>query len=287
MNNFTERKLSFRFFRRNDRQTIAFIGADYPSTVSVECSGLPSLNQAEIKIYNLNKNLMSLLTFLTFKNLNVSDVSIECLVEKDTVFVGDIVSSTPVYDMPDIYLLVKAMTDIVYLIAPSKDIVYSIPRNQEYVEIPVKRIVQDILKDTKKAITFNDVGTARIFYPRYLGSKIQQLEKLKLDADINIIINHNIIRVFSKKSGVSDDVLNIDGSSNNIVGQISNNKEGVQFTCLFNNNLELGGKIEIRNNKINPQANGIFYVYTVVHSLSNQIADGDFFTTVKARYIGE
>lgn len=286
MNNFFVKKLCYNFYDRKTRKTIAFINDDYPSILNIECAGLPSLNRADITIYNLNKDVMNLLTFLAFKNLNVSDVAVECLNENKTIFVGDVIASTPVYNMPDPYLSVQAMTDLIYLISPSKDIIYDIPPEEDYLTIPIRNIAKDILFDTKKAITYNDIGNAKVTDPRYLGSKIQQLEKLKTDADINIVVNHDSIGFFSKYAGISEKIFVINANSNKIIEQIANDKEGVNFRILFENQIELGGKIQIIGDKVNRQANGIFYVYDVRHELSNKIPNGNFFTAVKARYLG-
>lgn len=286
MNNFFTRKLTYRFFRRITRTTVAMISDEYPSTVEIEYAGLPSLNQANLKIYNLNKNIINSLTFLSFRNLNISDLCVECLNESKTIFIGDVVASTPIYDLPNPYLSVQAMTDIVYLVSPSKNIIYPIPPGRDYIEIPVIAIAKSIFSDTRKVITFNDIGIMRVSDPRYLGSKIQQLEKLKIDANINIIVNYDSVNLFSKYSGISKRVLDIDASSDKIVNHISNDKEGINFTILFNNNIELGSKIYVHNDTVNRQANGLFYVYDIKHSLSNKIPNGNFFTTLKARYLG-
>lgn len=286
MNSFTIKKLSYRFIQRDKKQFIAKIDSSYPSTLSIEYAGLPSLNQASIKIFNIRPDVMNLLSFLSYKSLDLSNLVVECLVDEKTVFKGDIVESIPMYDIPNPYLQVKAMTDIIYLVQPSKDIIFDIPDNNDFIDIPIKDIINTIFSDTNKNISYKNVDSVRVTNPRYLGSKIQQLEKIKLEADINIVVNYDSVNVFSKDSSSSNTILNIDGGGNEIVKQISNDKEGIILNTIFNNNFELGKQIRITDNKINPQANGNFYIYELRHDLSCNIPNGNFFTNIKARYLG-
>lgn len=287
MNNFFSKKLSYIFYKRSTKQVMASIGDDYPSNLEITFAGLPSLNSATIRIYNLNKNVMNLLTFLNFRSHEVSDLYVECLNENKTVFIGDIINSTPVYNMPNPYLDIKAMTDILYLVSPSPEISYAIVGNRDYTTISVPEIAKRIFSDTQKALVFHDVGLIRVLDPHYRGSKIEQLEKLKTDADINIVVNYDNVKFFSKYKGATFETYNIDASNNSIVEQISNDKEGINFSMLFNNNLELGSKIQIYNDKINRQANGVFYVYDLTHRLSNKIPGAEFFTHVRAHFLQE
>lgn len=286
MNNFYVKKLSYIFKERETEQIITEIDYKYPSTLSIECAGLPSLNKASIKIYNLKSNIMGLLSFLSYDSLSLPNIIVECLVDRKTVFIGDIVESIPVYDIPNPYIQVKAMTDIVYLVQPSRDIIYNIPSNKDSVDVPIKRIIDDIFADTNKNISYNNIKNIKITNPRYLGSKLQQLEKVKLEADINIVVDYDSVTVFPKNSSSSNEVLSIDGSTNQIVEQISNDKEGIILTTVFNNNFELGKQIRIFGNKVNSRANGNFYIYELKHELSCNIPSGDFFTKIKARHLG-
>lgn len=288
MKDFIPRQLSYRFFDTNKNKLIFYCGPEYPSTANIELAGLPTLNSAEIRIFNLNSNVMNLLSFLNYKSLEISNITVECLVDKEIVFRGDVIESMPIYDIPNPYLQVKAMTDIYYMVKQSKDIVYNIPEDKYSIVVSIKDIINQIFSDTKKNISYYGVDKVNITNPRYLGSKIQQLEKIKEEAQINIVLNFDSVIVFPKLKIVRiGKIINIDGNGNKIVNQIKNDKEGINATFLFNNLITMGKTIRITDCKLNIQANGEFIIYDVRHSLSCNIPNGDFFTEIKARYLSE
>lgn len=284
MDNLVNRKINYRFIDTEKNITIANISHCYPSTLLIECAGLPSLNKALIKIFNLKSSVMSNLSFLSFRTLNLPRISIECLVENKTVFKGDVTSSIPIYDIPNPYLQITAMTDYWALIKPSKDILFEIPDGKDYIEISIKDVVDEIFEDVKKNknISYYNVNNVKILNPRFVGSKIQQLEKIIEEGKVNIIDNYDSIKVILKGNKSYTEIIEVNGNSNKIVKQISNDDRGINFMMLFDNNIELQKKLKITKNEINPQANGEFVIYEVEHSLSCNIPNGDFFTKVKA-----
>lgn len=284
MDIFNKRNIRYKFYNKNNN-LIADLKENYPNTININFDGLPSLNKAEIKIYNLKPSLMNLITFLKYKSLELPHLVIECIVDNQIVFKGDIIESIPVYDIPNPYIKISAMTDIHYLVEPSKDILYDIPNGKDFIEKKIKDVIDDIFYDTNKSISYYNVDSVVITNPRYLGSKIEQLEKIKNEANINIVLNHDNVIVAPKilRNPIGD-IINIKGNDKRIVKQISNDKEGIVFTTIFNNNLTLLKTVRIFNNKLNENANGNFIIYYVEHSLSSNIPEGEFFTRVKARF---
>lgn len=156
MNNFFRRKLKYRFLvREKNRTTVKkVIDDEYASELSIDCPGLPALNSANLKIYNPNMESMLDLGFLQYRTSMTSNVTLECIYEQDgqdrVIFRGDIINSIPVYDIPNPYLNITAMTDYHSLIKPSKDIIYEIPEGKYYVEVPIRDIVDKILEVNPK-----------------------------------------------------------------------------------------------------------------------------------------
>lgn len=314
MNNFFRRKLKYRFLvkEKNNRMTVKKVIDDkYASELSIDCPGLPALNSVNLKIYNPNIESMLDLSFLQYRK--TSNAVLECIYEQDEqdkiIFRGDIINSIPIYDIPNPYLNITAMTDYNSLIKPSKDIIYEIPDSMYYIEVPIRDIIDKILEvdpKTKKinydnrCISYYGVDNFKIVNPRLQGSKIIQLDKVRTEArlkssgkrqineteaNINIIINFDSIIISPVETPSYKDTYQIDCKENRIINQISNDRCGISFSILYDPNINLGKKIKIINDELNPLANGNFIVYDVKHSLSCNMLNGEFFTKVKAKYM--
>lgn len=276
--NFKKRNLYFRFLK--DKKTVFETKDVYPCEISINNDSLPSLNRADIKIFNLNKNIMSMLSFISNKGLELSNMEVVCLNDNKIIYVGDIIQSIPVWNIPNPYLHVEAMTDIKYLIKISENIFY-----ENLICVPIKTLVKKIFYDTNKSINFFGVDEITVLNPRYQGSKIRQLEDLMKDTNINITVDYDSITVYSKDFKDIKNTVKINCDDFNIIGGISKDKEGVNFKIIFDNTLSIGKTIKIIGTNQYTETIGDYQIYGLKHSLSSLIPNGDFFTEIKARYI--
>ena len=261
-------------------KNIKTIIQDLAIKVDIDCSGLPSLNSANICIYNLSQQELNKFSYIQTRPLNNSKytIYIYSIVEeqRQLVFVGDVVNAYPVYtQIPDVFLQIEAITD------------YNLTNNFE-TPLSFKGVVkvQDIVKNMadKMKKTFTNNGVDETTENLYLeGSTINQVKQLSNDYNYNTIIDRNNIIISKKGQPTENTLIEIDCNSGLVQGYIQNDQNGILLKTYYNSNFQLNGKLRVKN-AINSICNGDWIITKVSHSLSSRI-NGDWSSIIKASYI--
>ena len=261
-------------------KNIKTIIKDLAIKVDIDCSGLPSLNSANICIYNLSQQELNKFSYIQTRPLNNSKytIYIYSIVEeqRQLVFVGDVVNAYPVYtQVPDVFLQIEAITD------------YNLTNNFETPSsfkgvVKVQDIVKNMADKMKKTFTNNGVDeTTENLYLE--GSTINQIKQLANDYNYDTIIDRNNLIISKKGKPIEESMTIIDCNSGLVQGYIQNDQNGILLKTYYNSNFQLNGKLRIKN-AINSICNGDWIITKVSHSLSSRI-NGDWSSTIKASYI--
>ena len=261
-------------------KNIKTIIKDLAIKVDIDCSGLPSLNSANICIYNLSQQELNKFSYIQTRPLNNSKytIYIYSIIEeqRQLVFVGDVVNAYPVYtQVPDVFLQIEAITD------------YNLTNNFE-TPASFKGVVkiQDIVKNMagKMKKTFTNNGVDETTENLYLeGSTINQIKQLSNDYNYDTIIDRNNLIISKKGKPIEEIMTIIDCNSGLVQGYIQNDQNGILLKTYYNSNFQLSGKLRVKN-AINSICNGDWIITKVSHSLSSRI-NGDWSSTIKASYI--
>lgn len=261
-------------------KNIKTIIKDLAIKVDIDCSGLPSLNSANVCIYNLSQQELNKFSYIQTRPLNNSKytIYIYSIVEeqKQLVFVGDVVNAYPVYtQIPDVFLQIEAITD--YNLTNN----FQTPSSFKGV-VKVQDIVKNMAGKMKKTFTNNGVDeTTENLYLE--GSTINQIKQLSNDYNYDTIIDRDNLIISKKGKPVEENMTIIDCNSGLVQGYIQNDQNGILLKTYYNSNFQLNGKLRVKNS-INSICNGDWIITKVSHSLSSRI-NGDWSSIIKASYI--
>lgn len=253
---------------------------DLPIKITIECAGLPSLDTANIQIYNLNQFLLNRLSFIQNRPLNRSRYSINVYsVENEQnrlVFAGDVVNAFPVYiQVPDVYLSIECQTGY------NSAIETKTPLSLKGA-VKVQEVVKNIATDLKKSFTNN--GVDEVSENLYLeGSSIAQLNEISRNYNFTTIIDRNSIIISPKDKYTANTTIVVDCNSGLVDGYISNSQDGISLTTYYNSNYQLNGHLKIKN-AINTICNGDWVVTKITHNLSSLI-NGEWNSSIKGAYV--
>lgn len=261
-------------------KNIKTIIKDLAIKVNVDCSGLPSLNSANVCIYNLSQQQMNQFSYIQARPLNNSKYTIYVYSieeqQKKLVFIGDVVNSFPVYtQVPDVFLQIEAITD------------YNLTNNFE-TPLSLNGIVkvQDVVKNIANKInkSFTNNGVDETTENLYLeGSTINQVKQLSNDYNYNTIIDRDNITISKKGKPTENTLIEIDCNSGLVQGYITNDQNGVLLKTYYNSGFTLNGRIRIKN-ALNTICNGDWIITKLSHNLASRI-NGEWSTIIKASYI--
>jgi hypothetical protein len=102
----------------------------------------------------------------------------------------------------------------------------------------------------------------------YSGSKLKEVEKLNELININAYIDDNNLIVRNKNTALAGYVYNI-SQATGMVGIPEINERGVVVKTLFNNDIKIGGTVNI-NSSLNPNANGSWLINKLTYDLQNR-----------------
>lgn len=253
---------------------------DLPIKINIECAGLPSLDTADIQIFNLNQFLLNRLSFIQNRPLNASKYTIDVYnvenEQKRLVFTGDVINAYPVYTQaPDVFLAVECQTGYNSAIEPKT------PLSIKGV-VKIQEIVSNIATDLKKSFTNNGVDeNSENLYVE--GSSIAQLSEIGKSYNYNTIIDRNSIIISPKDKYTANTTTVVDCNSGLVDGYISNSQDGISLTTYYNSNYQLNGHLKIKN-AINTICNGDWVITKITHSLSSFI-NGEWNSTLKGAYV--
>lgn len=245
-----------------------------PMSVNVGKSGLPAMNNANIKIDGLSRELLQQLTFLSFRTLQVNRNTITIVAEDSIAFQGEITSAFPDFsNAPQVGIKIEAITGYsqkVIAVSP-----YSLKGS-----IPVSSIARTISE--KAGFSFVDKGVnIQATNPHIQGSYVQQLTKLSETYDFGLTIEDGTVTIFpiEGKSSKVQVELSKDGG---LIGYPSFNQNGIQFKSQYISGVSIGDVITIKS--VLPSASGRWVVSSINHNLTFDVPSGEWSTTIQAGF---
>lgn len=129
-------------------------------------------------------------------------------------------------------------------------------------------------------LQFENSGVdVKIAYPYLSGSARAQAMTLAEHANINWTIDRDKLAIWPS-DGHRQGATPLISPQTGMVGYPSWSSVGVKVKTLFNNDLQLGGQIQIQSS-ITP-ANGTWTIHRIEHSLQCLTPNGEWFTTIEA-----
>lgn len=253
--------------------------------VEISKPGGKEKNKAKVRIYNLPMDDMQVLTTLAFQPLEVSKNGIAIYAGDDDnglslAFSGDIVSAVPNFNTsPDPSFDIDCVTGYVASVTPVPPLTAAGAQD-------VAMLMAAISSQVGMAFANRDV-TTQIRNPAIVGGPMEQAYQLADIARISLIVDDGEMVISQPGTLRTDDGGNtpVLGEGTGLLGYPSFDNEGVNFKCIYEPRLELGGPVRIKS--IVPRASGLWQITSIHHKLqANYPGAGTWESEVKATYPG-
>lgn len=125
----------------------------------------------------------------------------------------------------------------------------------------------------------NDVS---VILPKsyYSGSIMDQIESVRVQADINAIVENDTLAIWPKNGARTTHPIIKISPENGLVGYPTySSSAGLRFRTLFNSNLRINNRVEISGVEAAMGiANGDWVAHNIVHTLETETQGGQWFT---------
>lgn len=249
-----------------------------PIKVEIKRAGLPALDNAKITILGLSRDLMESVTFLNYKNLFINMNTIDIYAGDETgldlVFSGEITSAIPNFNnAPSINLEIDAITGY-------SSNVKAVPPLSIKGNIPVSQLCAQIARES--GFDFRNEGINIIASnPCIKGSNITKLKNIAQTYKIGMTIENKVVTIYPLNGSSAQLVLTISGD-NGLIGYPSFSQNGIDCKIMFAPAVSIGQKIKI--DSIVPKVSGVWWVYSLSHSIEANIPNGKWETNIQASY---
>ncbi len=237
--------------------------------------GSPGFDSAEIRIYGLTQSVMNQLSTLgvplPMARLNTVQLSAgDSASGLSVIYQGNIQNAWQNLDgMPDTFLQIVAYAGYFDAIAP-------IPPTSYKGSTDVATIMAGLAARMGRAFENNGVQV-KLSNPYFAGTAVQQAQACAKAADIELYDDGLTLAIWPKWSTRGGAVPLISPESG-LIGYPRYTSQGMEFRCLFNPNIKLGGVIQMKSS-IQP-ACGTWYVNKLTYDLSSRLPGGPWFCDV-------
>lgn len=252
---------------------------DFAVKASIEVAGLPSLDNASIRIYGLSLELMQQISFIQYKNLSASDYVVNLYAIEDDnkklAFTGNIVNAFPVFlNAPDVFFNIEAISNYASSLTLKNPLSFQ-------GSVKIQDIAKSIVKTMDKSFTNNgvDITDDDVYLD---GSPVGNLNTLSTSYNYDTVLDKNSITITPKGQPIEGTLTVIDCNDNLVNGYIENSQDGIYFATIYNSTFQLQGKIRVLNS-YNSVTNGDWVITGITHSLTSRI-NGEWFSNIKASY---
>ena len=249
----------------------------------IEKSGEPSKNQMTLKIYGMLQADMNTISPQEGSALAQQKNVVQVFAGDDEsgmpmAFSGDITEAWSVYKSPpDLYFHIKAIAGYYPSLAPAQPKSYS-------GATPVEVIMAALASDMGYTFENRDVTTS-LMSPYLAGSAMQQAKMVAEAANLEFGVDDDVLFIAPRgaaRLGSAQNVPFISAATGMKEYPIFG-KKGLEVTTLYNPNIKLGGLIKVAS--IVPNANGVWRVNGLKHSLESEKPGAHWFTKVKAVHL--
>lgn len=284
----TRRTMSVKFtlgtgdFGAGGENTVELSG--YRMSANIQKTGGAAMSTLELRVWGVPLDVMQRLTVLNklaFSQERSNTVTVFAGNEGTTptaVFSGTIKeawadASAP----PDMLFVVSAFTGGLDAVKPVPPTSYSGP-------VDVATLLAGIgaLMTPERAV--ENSGVSFVWENPYLpGTPMQQLRKIAIAANCNMVVDEAAIAIWPLGSARGDQSLLVSAGTG-LVGYPQFTQSGVSFRMLFNPALVFGQRIEIQS--VLGAANGTWVIAALAHTLEAEMPGGQWFTEVECGLLG-
>lgn len=281
---FVQRKINLTFklgrdtngvqytFTEGDFDTVTVTGLRIQATIAN--AGPPSMGEASVIVHGLTPSLQNQLSAVARLNdgqitTKFSQLVIEAgddTAGMSTVFVGQVsIAQTDANGAPDVRMHIAAHGGLLEAVKPAPPM--SFPGSAD-----VSVIMQTLA--TQNGYTFENNGvTAKLSTPYFHGSPRQQMEACANAANINWVLDGNILAIWPKGQSRTAAIPLI-APGTGMIGYPSNQGLGGSITVktLFNPQIAIGKPCQVQSSL--PYANGSFVMFQVSHDIESETPNG-------------
>jgi hypothetical protein len=298
---FTERAIDVTMtlgtgtFGQTGKNTVKLSGLRVVATVHK--GGPPSFDSAELRIYGLPPTIMNEVSTLgvpvmmTRRNNTILIEAGDVGGVMAAVFQGDIGKAFQNFDeQPETFFQVIAWTGAVPAMAPTPPI--SVEGGAD-----VATMMSGIARGMGYAFENSGVQV-KLSNPYFAGTALEQAHKLATAANIELYIDSGTFPptvAIWPKTGTRNGTIPLISPQSGLIGYPKYRDQAIEFRCLLNTNLRIGGQVELRSSlggaaipaqgATQDQAqragpNGVWFVSQLSHNLSAQVPGGPWFSDV-------
>lgn len=287
MGSFVQRKLDVVFTLASG----TFNGNEYDQVVIkdmrvrcvVDYPGSESMGSATIQIYGMSKALMDRLTVypMSANAITKSHVTIKAgTTENDmsVIFDGQIFKAYADYSSaPDVSFNVDAIVALVANLKPVDALSFE---GSVKVETIAEKIAEQL-----GAKLINESVDGFLTDASFRGTATEKLWKLRKSANIDVYYQYQsdypVLRICKKGYPINSQYVPIIAPETGLVGWPMPDGAGFCYIdVLFNPSIAHGGEIDVKSDY--PNADGTWYVLSMVHKLESQLPGGAWMTKITA-----
>ena len=258
----------------------------YRMTAAIEKNGIPAMNMAVLRVYGMDPSLMNRLSRVgvvptAVRNNVVTVMAGDLGGTQSLAFAGVLMDAWADYGgAPEVSFNITASTGYLQNMKPVLPSSYPGPTD-------VVTIMQNLANVMGYTLENNFGGPSGIVLssPYLPGTARPQAIAAAAAADIFLVLEDDdgIMAIFPKSGARATAIPLIQPPPyGEMVGYPSYIGPGlIQVKMLYNPGVRFMGNVRIQNSIVTP-ANGLWRVTKLTHSLSSQMPDGDWFTSIVA-----
>ncbi len=235
--------------------------------------------ESQIQIFGLKQPLMNYLTGTGYGATEVRNNTI--VVEAgdeggalSTVYQGKIQYCYGDYSgAPDVFLDIRCFASLVAAVKPQP--------SRSYKGVKDAAAIMEELAQEMGLVFENDGVTVKLTDQHLNGTTLDQVKQCAQAANINYSDEFGKLVIWPKNGHRSQSPIITLSAQTGMVGYPAISAQGLSVVTLFNPNLALGRRIEIKSDIT--VANGAWVVAGVVHQLESEIPGGAWFSLVQCR----
>lgn len=287
MGSFVQRKLDIVFtlasgvFNGSDNDQVVI--KDMRARCIIDYPGSESMGSASIQIYGMSKALMDRLTVYPMSNNSItrSHVTIKAGTndnDMSVVYDGQIFKAYADYSSaPDVAFNVESIVALVANLKPVDALSFE---GTVKVETIAKSIANQL-----GAELINEGVDAYLTDASFRGTASEKLWKLRKAANVDVYYQYNstspVLRLCRKGFPVNSEYITVIAPETGLIGWPMPDGAGFCYIdSLYNPSIAHGGEIDVKSDY--PNADGKWYVLSMVHRLESQLPGGSWMTKIIA-----
>lgn len=237
---------------------------------------------AYVKIYGFNIKAMEKLIRIRWVDIQSMQNQIKVEVANEgesflTVYQGNVTfANIDSSAIPDMALSIESITGVYNAYLPATPLSFKGSR-------PVADVMEEIATGMGYRFSNNDVPTGLMIKDATLNDTgINKLRKLAKDYQIDLYITFSEI-VISRRGSPRQTQMPVISPKSGLIGYPTPTMQGIQFQCLYNEAVQFGGLVAVRDSIIEP-CNGQWRVFGITTTLESEVPGGSWFMDVKATW---